>query len=190
MEQEKQIHEEPLQSYLTDDQFISYLNRNNILIDRTDNLTRFCKNNGIPWIKVKREGSAGATPHFYFKASESKLEKIRENLGNTNNSLLGREMLEKKKTQILKLFDNAPLTEKYNKKLDELPKTGEAGFTSGIKKQRAAIVKEKNENCVSRTSIAEEVSRKLNCVCNRKYVRKILEEHRSSQLDKKLLKVE
>ena len=44
-------------------------------------------------------------------------------------------------------------------------------------------------NSVSRTSIAEEVSKKLNCQCNRKYVRKILDKHRSSQLEKKLNKV-
>ena len=51
---EQKIHEEVLQSYLSDSEFITYLNRNGILIKRTDNLTRFCKNNDIPWIKVKR----------------------------------------------------------------------------------------------------------------------------------------
>ena len=79
---EQKIHEEVLQSYLSDSEFITYLNRNGILIKRTDNLTRFCKNNDIPWIKVKREGSAGATPHYYNKVSTTKLQKIRENLRN------------------------------------------------------------------------------------------------------------
>ena len=84
----QKTHAEPLQSYLSDSEFITYLNRNGILIKRTDNLTRFCKNNDISWIKVKRKGSSGATPHFYNKVSTTKLQKIRENLRNNNNSLL------------------------------------------------------------------------------------------------------
>ena len=150
---EQKIHEEALQSYLSDSEFITYLNRNGILIKRTDNLTRFCKNNDISWIKVKREGSGGATPHYHNKVSTTKLQKIRENLRNNNNSLLGRFVLKKKEKEVLKIFDKA-----------------EAGT-------------------VNRTSISEIVSKNLKVKCNRKFVRKVLDERRKSQLEKKLTKI-
>ena len=150
---EQKIHEEILQSYLSDSEFITYLNRNGILIKRTDNLTRFCKNNDISWIKVKREGSAGATPHYYNKVSTTKLQKIRENLRNNNNSLLGRQMLKKKEKEILKIFDEA------------------------------------EAHTVNRTSISEIVSKNLKVKCNRKFVRKVLDARRKSQLEKKLTKI-
>ena len=150
---EQKIHEETLQSFLSDSEFITYLNRNGILIKRTDNLTRFCKNNDIPWIKVKREGSAGATPHYYNKVSTTKLQKIRENLRNNNNSLLGLQILKEKEKEILKIFDEA------------------------------------EAHTVNRTSIAEIVSKNLKVKCNRKFVRKVLDERRKSQLEKKLSKI-
>ena len=150
---EQKIYEEVLQSYLSDSEFITYLNRNGILIKRTDNLTRFCKNNDISWIKVKREGSAGATPHYYNKVSTTKLQKIRENLRNNNNSLLGRQVLREKEKEVLKIFDKA------------------------------------EARTVSRTSISEIVSKNLKVKCNRKFVKKVLDERRKSQLEKKLTKI-
>ena len=150
---EQKIYEEVLQSYLSDSEFITYLNRNGILIKRTDNLTRFCKNNNISWIKVKREGSAGPTPHFYNKVSTTKLQKIRENLRNNNNSLLGRQVLKEKEKEVLKIFDKA------------------------------------EARTVNRTSISEIVSKNLKIKCNRKFVRKVLDERRKSQLEKKLSKI-
>ena len=150
---EQKIYEEVLQSYLSDSEFITYLNRNGILIKRTDNLTRFCKNNDISWIKVKREGSAGTTPHYYNKVSTTKLQKIRENLRNNNNSLLGRQVLREKEKEVLKIFDKA------------------------------------EARTVNRTSISEIVSKNLKVKCNRKFVRKVLDERRKSQLEKKLSKI-
>ena len=150
---EQKIHEEILQSYLSDSEFITYLNRNGILIKRTDNLTRFCKNNDISWIKVKREGSAGATPHYYNKVSTTKLQKIRENLRNNNNSLLGRQVLKEKEKEVLKIFDKA------------------------------------EARTVNRTSISEIVSKNLKVKCNRKFVKKVLDARRKSQLEKKLTKI-
>ena len=46
-----------------------------------------------------------------------------------------------------------------------------------------------SDNSVSRTSIAEEVTKKLGYPCDRKLVRKILNKSRSSQLEKKLNKI-
>ena len=150
---EQKIYEEVLQSYLSDSEFITYLNRNGILIKRIDNLTRFCKNNDISWIKVKREGSGGATPHYYNKVSTTKLQKIRENLRNNNNSLLGRFVLKKKEKEVLKIFDKA------------------------------------EARTVNRTSISEIVSKNLKVKCNRKFVKKVLDARRKSQLEKKLSKI-
>ena len=42
---------------------------------------------------------------------------------------------------------------------------------------------------VSRTSIAEDVAEKLGVSCNRKFVKKVLDERRKSQLEKKLSKI-
>ena len=46
-----------------------------------------------------------------------------------------------------------------------------------------------DDNSVSRTSIAEEVTKKLGYPCDRKLVRKVLNKSRSSQLEKKLNKI-
>ena len=46
------------------------------------------------------------------------------------------------------------------------------------------------DNSVSRTSLAEDVTKKLGVSCNRKFVRKVLDKKRSkSQLEKKLSKI-
>ena len=87
-------------------------------------------------------------PTFYYPPSDSKIEEIKLSLKNNNNSLAGREMLKKKKLEILRIFDNA---------------------------------KDNNE---SRSSIADKVSEKLGVNCNRKLVRKVLDDKRSSQLKK------
>ena len=55
--------------------------------------------------------------------------------------------LKKKKALILKIFDDAPLTKKYDEKLDALPESGDSNFTGEIKKKRKEIVKEKKEKC-------------------------------------------
>ena len=137
-------------------------------------------------IKEKREGSEGSVPTAYEKISLSKLEDIKNSLMSINNSFLGREYLKKKKALILKIFDDAPLTKKYDEKLDALPESGASNFTGEIKKKRKGIVKEKREKCVSYSKIARMVNGKLGCKSNRKYVRKILEASRSSLLEKKI----
>jgi hypothetical protein len=140
-------------SYLSADQFLSYLNRKGISIDRKDNLPRWASNNQVDMIKCTRKGKYGSVPTFY-KPKDSKIQEMITNQKNSNNSLTGRETLKKKRNLILKIFDNAD-----NKSL-------------------------------SRTSIAKEVSKKLNCKCNRKFVRSVLMKKRSSsQLEKKLQKI-
>jgi hypothetical protein len=67
---------------------------------------------------------------------------------NNNNSLLGKEILKKKKAKILEIFDMA------------------------------------QDQAESRTSIAEKVAESLDVSCNRKLVRKVLDEQRSSKLEK------
>ena len=141
-------------------------------------------------VKGKREGSHGSVPTIYEKISLDKLETIKNSLKSINNSFLGREYLKKKKALILKIFDDAPYTKKYDEKLDALPRSGASNFTREIKKKRAEIVKDKKANCVSHSKIARMVGKKLGCKSNRKYVRKILEASRSSLLEKKLIKIE
>ena len=61
-----------------------------------------------------------------------------------------------------------------------------------IKKKIQEILKifdSAENNSVSRTSIAEEVTKKLGFPCDRKLVRKVLNKSRSSQLEKKLNKI-
>ena len=61
-----------------------------------------------------------------------------------------------------------------------------------IKKKIQEILKifdSAENNSVSRTSIAEEVAKKLGFPCDRKLVRKVLNKSRSSQLEKKLNKI-
>ena len=103
-------------------------------------------------IKVTRDGKYGSVPTFYYPPSDSKIEEIKLNLKNNNNSLAGRETLKKKKLEILRIFDNA------------------------------------KDDAETRTSIAYKVSKKLGVNCNRKLVRKLLDDKRSSQL-KKLKKI-
>ena len=184
------IHEEAPSSYLSAEELINYFNSHGIPFERSDNLPRFCDNHKIKMIKEQRDGSFGSVPTKYEKISLSKLEDIKNSLMNINNSFLGREYLKKKKALILKIFDDAPLTNKYDEKLDALPESGDSNFTGEIKKKRKEIVKEKRKKCVSYTKIARMVADKLGCLSNRKYVRKILEASRSSLLEKKLIKVE
>tara|TARA_B100000214_G_C23942190_1_gene616233 strand:+ start:70 stop:561 length:492 start_codon:yes stop_codon:yes gene_type:complete len=140
--------EKPPAGYLDTDAFLKLLNRKGVKIDRTDNLPRFGDNNKIKMIKCTRDGKYGSVPTFYYPPSDSKIEEIKLSLKNNNNSLAGREMLKKKKLEILRIFDNA------------------------------------KDNTESRSSIADKVSEKLGVNCNRKLVRKVLDDKRSSQLKK------
>ena len=183
-------HEEAPSNYLSAEELINYFNSHGIPFERSDNLPRFCDNHKIKMIKEQREGSEGSVPTMYEKISSDKLETIKNSLKSINNSFLGREFLKKKKALILKIFDDAPLTKKYDEKLDALPESGASNYTGETKKKRKEIVKEKREKCVSYSKIAGMVADKLACQSNRKYVRKILEASRSSLLEKKLIKVE
>ena len=183
-------HEEALSKYLSAEKLINYFNSHGITFERSDNLPRFCDNHKIKMVKEKRDGSHGSVPTMYEKISSDKLEDIKNSLKSINNSFLGREYLKKKKALILKIFDDAPLTKKYDEKLDALPRSRDSDFTREIKKKRREIVKEKKEKCISHSKIARMVADKLGCQSNRKYVRKVLEAARSTQLEKKLIKVE
>ena len=138
---------ENLKDYLNTDEFLFFLKNNKIVV-RKDNLPRFCKNNDIKMIKIKRIGSGGSTPTVFKIPNETKINEIINKLENSNNSLLGREIVKKKKEKILELFDKA------------------------------------EDQSESRTSIAEKVSKILGIPCNRKLVKSILDEKRSSKLSK------
>ena len=127
------IHEEAPSSYLSAEKLINYFNSHGIPFERSDNLPRFCDNHKIKMIKEQRDGSFGSVPTKYEKISLSKLEDIKNSLMSVNNSFLGREYLKKKKALILKIFDDAPLTKKYDEKLDALPESGASNFTGEIK---------------------------------------------------------
>lgn len=143
----KTVEEKP-SGFLDADEFIAFCNRKKIFIKRKDNLPRFCKNNDIKMIKIKRIGSGGSTPTVFKIPNETKINEIINKLENSNNSLLGREIVKKKKEKILEVFDKA------------------------------------EDQSESRTSIAEKVSKILGIPCNRKLVKSILDEKRSSKLSK------
>lgn len=102
----KLLDEKPL-GYLDADEFFELLKRKKIPLADKDNLPRFCNGNDIKMFKVKRIGSGGATPTVYKNPTESKIAEILDNMKNNNNSVLGREILKKKKTKILEIFDGA-----------------------------------------------------------------------------------
>ena len=143
----KTLDEKP-SNYLDGDEFFNLLRKKKIPLADKDNLPRFAYGNNIQMHKVKREGSGGATPTIYKIPSETKLAEILINMKKNNNSLIGKEILKKKKAKILEIFDKA------------------------------------KDQAESRTSIAEKVAESLDVSCNRKLVRKVLDEQRSSKLVK------
>ena len=147
----KLLDEKP-SGYLDADEFFQLLKRKRVPLADKDNLPRFANGNDIKMFKVKRIGSGGSTPTVYKNPTESKIDEILDNMKNNNNSLLGKEILKKKKAKILEIFDKA------------------------------------QDQAESRTSIAEKVAESLDVACNRKLVRKVLDEQRSSEL-KKLKKI-
>ena len=182
--EEGYLHEEIPAGYLSSGDFINFLNRKKIQIDRDDNLGRFCNNNGISMVKVKRDGSGGSTPYAYKIPSDSKIEEIILMMKNNNNSLLGRKILKQKKEKIIEIFDNAPSARDYDKKIEA------AKDKNLSKKQIDEIITEKWNKCYSKTSLAEKVSEVMGVNCNRKLVAKVLEGKRSSQEHKLLKKKE
>ena len=146
--------------YLTKNEMMSFLKSKGVIIDpKTRNFFRFAKNNGIIYKIVERVGSAGHAPAVYKKPDQKKIEKILNKLKNTNNSLVGRKIVEQKKKLILSIFDKT-------EKKDDRP----------------------NEEKVYRTTIADEVAKKLDVDTNRKFVRRTLEKARKSEINKKLNK--
>ena len=143
----KTLDEKP-SGYLDADEFFNLLKRKKVPLADKDNLPRFCSGNGIKMFKVKRIGSGGATPTIYKNPTEYKIDEILDNMKNNNNSVLGKEILKKKKAKILEIFDKA------------------------------------KDQAESRTSIAEKVAESLDVSCNRKLVRKVLDEQRRTDLDK------
>ena len=176
------MYEEKPEGFLNGDEFINYLNKNKIDFRRGDNLARFCNNNNILMIKVRRVGSEGATPYCYKKPTDLQIQKITENLKNNNNSFLGRQMLKRKKEKILQLFDSSDSASDYDKKIKDAIK-GKAD-----KKKIEELKNEKKQNCYSRTSLAKKVSKILNVSCNRKLVASVISSKRSSQKHKLIKK--
>ena len=87
----KQVDEIPA-GYLDADEFVNFLNKNKIIIKRKDNLPRLAYNNSISMLLV---------------TTSSQIKAMLDGMKNNNNSLLGREILKKKKAKILEIFDKA-----------------------------------------------------------------------------------
>ena len=102
----KQVDEIPA-GYLDADEFLSYLKKNKILVVRKDNLPRLANNNNIDMKKLKRIGKFGSVPTIYKIPTANQIKTIIDGMKNNNNSLLGREILKKKKAKILEIFDKA-----------------------------------------------------------------------------------
>jgi len=98
-------------NYISGDELISKFSKCNVKIDDT-NIPRFASNNNIKMIKVKRIGSRGSTPTYYLAPSKDKIQEIIDELINNNNSFAGREMLKKKKIEILRIFNQATAKKK------------------------------------------------------------------------------
>ena len=176
------LHEEIPIGYLTAEEFLNFLKKKKIEFTRDDNLGRFCNNNSISIVKIKRDSQYGTTPYAYKKPTENQIENIKKNLLNNNNSFMGRKMLKRKKEKILEIFDLAPSAKEYNEKIHEVKKK------KGDQNKIEALKEEKKKNCYSKTTIAKEVSKILGIHCNRKLVSSVLNDKRSNQIGK-LLKI-
>ena len=143
----KTLDEKP-SGYLDAQQFIDFLAKNKIPIKRMDNLPRFADQNNIDMKKVKRDGSFGSVPTVYKIPNSTQISKILDNMKKNNNSILGKEILKKKKEKKLEVFDKA------------------------------------EDRKETRTSIADKVAMSLGVNCNRKLVRAVLDDKRSSKLEK------
>ena len=102
----KQVDEIPA-GYLDADEFVNFLNKHKIIIKRKDNLPRLAYNNSINMLLVTRIGRAGSVPTIYKTPTSSQIKTMLDGMKNNNNSLLGREILKKKKAKILEIFDKA-----------------------------------------------------------------------------------
>ena len=102
----KTLDEKP-SGYLDARQLIEFLVRNKIPIKRMDNLPRFADQNNIEMKKLKRVGSFGSTPTIFKIPNSTQISKILDNMKKNNNSILGKEILKKKKEKILEVFDKA-----------------------------------------------------------------------------------
>ena len=93
--------------YLNGEEFKNFLVKNKIPIKRMDNLPRFADQNNIEMKKLVREGSAGSVPTIFKTPNPAQIKNILESMKNNNNSILGKELLKKKKEKILEIFDKA-----------------------------------------------------------------------------------
>ena len=110
-------------NYISGDELLRKFSKYNIKIDDT-NIPRFASHNNIKMIKVKRIGSEGSTPTYYLSPSKHKIEEIADALKNNNNSFVGREMLKKKRKEILRIFNEATVQNKtsFTKIADDVAK--------------------------------------------------------------------
>ena len=103
--------EEAPSNYISSAELLSKFSKYNLKIDDT-NIPRFASHNNIKMVKVKRIGAGGSTPTFYLDPSKNKIEEIINGLKNNNNSFAGREMLKKKRKEILRIFNETTVKNK------------------------------------------------------------------------------
>ncbi len=101
------VLEEKPSGYLTAEEFVDFLKKNKIPVKRMDNLPRFANQNKIEMKKIVRDGSYGSVPTVYKTPNSTQIKNILESMKNNNNSVLGKELLKKKKEKILEIFDKA-----------------------------------------------------------------------------------
>ena len=101
------VFDEKPSGYLTAEEFVDFLKKNKIPVKRMDNLPRFADSNNIEMKKIVRDGSYGSVPTIYKTPNSTQIKNILESMKNNNNSVLGKELLKKKKEKILEIFDKA-----------------------------------------------------------------------------------
>ena len=101
------VFDEKPSGYLTAEEFVDFLKKNKIPVKRMDNLPRFANQNKIEMKKIVRDGSYGSVPTIYKTPNSTQIKNILESMKNNNNSVLGKELLKKKKEKILEIFDKA-----------------------------------------------------------------------------------
>ena len=106
----KKFDEAP-NNYISGDELLSLFKKHGLKIDDT-NIPRFALNNNIGMIKVTRTTSFGSTPTWYKQPSKEDISEIIENMKNINSSFLGKEIVNKKRKEILRIFNEATVKNK------------------------------------------------------------------------------
>ena len=102
------------EGYLSSEELFDFFEKKKIFIKTKDNFPRFCEQHNIQMKKFKREGSGGTTPTAYRIPSDTKINQIKQKLMLNNNSILGLELIKKKKIKYFRFLMKLKINKNQN----------------------------------------------------------------------------